>query len=304
MEDDHLVRTAAFQWLREQSEIHGDRLPRKLLAEGFPYRGRRVYLLGASGIFKPKIMDLPLSITTAPSGPYDDHFSAGVAEADCIMYQYRKQGGPGHRDNEGLREALKRRAPLIYFFGLSRGYYLPCWPAYIVGDDRGRRCFKIAFGMQSLFTEARPHGDRVAEAGERSYATSIVKARLHQRSFRERVLAAYRRQCAFCRLRFEALLDASHIVPDSEAHGKATVNNGLALCKLHHAAFDKFMLGVAPDFRIHVRADILDEKDGPMLQHGLKELHQTKIILPRTESERPDPAALEWRFERFVSSGP
>jgi len=52
------------------------------------------------------------------------------------------------------------------------------------------------------------------------------------------------------------------------------------LCKLHHAAFDCFIIGITPDYKIELRKDILDENDGPMLQHGLKEFHGNRIILP------------------------
>ena len=35
MDIDHQVRIAAFKWLEEQVRIHGDVLPRSLLAHGF-----------------------------------------------------------------------------------------------------------------------------------------------------------------------------------------------------------------------------------------------------------------------------
>lgn len=56
------------------------------------------------------------------------------------------------------------------------------------------------------------------------------------------------------------------------------VIGSLALCKLHHVAFDSFMISVSPDYIIHVRRDVLEEDDGPMLQQQLKELHQARII--------------------------
>ncbi len=56
--------------------------------------------------------------------------------------------------------------------------------------------------------------------------------------------------------------------------GKSTIENGLALCKLHHSAYDAFIIGVTLDYIIQVRADILEEEDGPVLQHGLKGLHK------------------------------
>jgi len=123
---------------------------------------------------------------------------------------------------------------------------------------------------------------------------------VHQRGFRERVLDAYRSQCALCRLRHAELLDAAHIIPDSDPGGVAEVPNGLALCKLHHAAFDRFFLGVTPDYEIRVRGDILAEEDGPMLRHGLKGLHGGRIILPRSARNRPAPDRLDLRYRQFL----
>jgi len=97
----------------------------------------------------------------------------------------------------------------------------------------------------------------------------LVRQRIHQQAFRERVVAAYRSQCAMCRLRHASLLDAAHIVPDSE-EGEPKVSNGLALCKLHHAAFDGFLVSVTPDYGIQVRTSVLEEEAGPILEHGLE----------------------------------
>ncbi len=57
---DAFVRTAAFDWIAEQVDLHGDVLPRSILAQGFTYEGNRVPLLGPQGIFKPRILDIPL----------------------------------------------------------------------------------------------------------------------------------------------------------------------------------------------------------------------------------------------------
>ena len=117
--------------------------------------------------------------------------------------------------------------------------------------------------------------------------------------FRERVIAAYQSQCSLCRLRHIELLDAAHIIPDSEPEGEPLITNGIALCKLHHAAYDSFILSVSPDYVIHVRQDVLDEHDGPVLQHGLKELNGNRIILPREVRNWPNKSALETRFRQF-----
>ena len=112
---DARLRVAAFNWLSNQVLIHGETLPRKVLADGFDYQGRRVPLLGPQGIFKPALMEIPLSITTSPNGPYDDAFGSD----GLLRYRYRGIE-PSHRDNRGLRFAMEERLPLVYFHGLSQ----------------------------------------------------------------------------------------------------------------------------------------------------------------------------------------
>ena len=72
---DSEIRLAAFAWLTQKSMVYDDVFPRQILAKGFEYNNQRISLLGPQGIFKPKVLeDVPLSITTAPKGPYDDSF--------------------------------------------------------------------------------------------------------------------------------------------------------------------------------------------------------------------------------------
>lgn len=127
----------------------------------------------------------------------------------------------------------------------------------------------------------------------------LTRQRLHQPLFRARVLEAYERQCAMCRLRHVELLDASHILPDSHPRGLPVVPNGISLCKIHHAAYDRNIVGVRPDLLIEVREDILHETDGPMLRHGLQEMAGARLTVPRARASQPDRLALEERFEAF-----
>ena len=116
---------------------------------------------------------------------------------------------------------------------------------------------------------------------------------------RERILEAYRTRCCMCRLGHRELLDAAHIIPDSEPHGAPVVPNGLSLCKLHHAAFDQHFLGVRPDLKIEIREDLLREKDGPMLIHGLQGFQGRRIHVPGARRLRPAKELLEERYEQF-----
>jgi putative restriction endonuclease len=301
--DDNKVRLAAFKWLEEQTAIHGDVLPRRLLADGFTLDGQRIPLVSAQGIFKPKVLsEIPLSITTTAKSPYKDR----VGPEGHIIYSYRGNN-PQHRENVGLRNAWKRGIPLIYFHGLVPGKYYAVWPVYVVGDNPLGLEFKVLVDDKRYVNRAREMMTtdsivlRDQEEGRREYITAIVRQRLHQQSFRERVLEAYHQQCAMCRLRHVELLDAAHIIPDGQPGGEPVVSNGLSLCKLHHAAFDSFFVGIRPDFVMEIRKGILDEEDGPMLLHGLKGLHGKQIWIPRASRIQPDTERLKIRYGRFMT---
>jgi len=102
-----------------------------------------------------------------------------------------------------------------------------------------------------------------------------------------------------CRLRHTPLLDAAHILPDRDERGSPEIPNGVALCRIHHGAYDVGILGVDPEYRIHLRADVLEEHDGPMLRHGLQELHGGVIQTPRRAEHLPNRGYLAERFRGF-----
>jgi putative restriction endonuclease len=298
---DALARRAAFDWVKDQVAHYGrDVLPRELLEAGFAFQGNQIRLVGPQGIFKPASMQLPISITTIPDGPYDD----GYVADDLMAYRYRGTN-PNHPDNVGLRELMRLRKPLIYFYRVLKGKYLAIWPVFIVGDDPITHTFKVQVDYQDLamITEGDVGRDMDYQTTlRRAYITTSVRQRVHQRSFRERVLYAYREQCSMCRLRHAELLDAAHIIPDGDPDGEPTVQNGLSLCKLHHAAFDRNFIAVRPDYSIEVRRDILEENDGPMLLHGIKEMHDKLIVLPRGRGTKPGRDFLERRYSTFLNA--
>jgi putative restriction endonuclease len=293
------VRTAAFAFLVQLRQVYGDQLPWSVLARGFEFGGARVPLVGPQGIFKPAVLpNMPLSITTAPTvpnkpRPYEDM----QLEDGFIAYRYRGVD-PNHRDNVGLRLAMEEHVPLVYFSGVAVGKYFPIFPAYVVGEDLNELTF---------FVQADEHAElsltttAVTDmAGRRKYVTRLVQYRLHQEEFRVRVIRAYRVNCAICRLRdHPELLDAAHILPDGHPQGAPILPNGLSLCKLHHAAFDANLVGIRPDYVVEVRRDLLDEIDGPMLQHGLQGMEGRRLVVPIRVEQRPDPKFLDERYSAF-----
>jgi putative restriction endonuclease len=297
---DFELRLKVFEWLRQQTLLHPNKLQRKLLEEGFVANNIRIPLVGPQGIFKPKAFEVPLSITTTPSGPYDDIFKKG----NYLFYRYRGKD-PNHRDNQGLRQAKTTKTPLIYFVGLKPGQYEALWPVFIIADDPANLIFTVAVDninvIKDMNKNEETHDFVYDNEYRRAYMTAEVRIRLHQHNFRIHVLDAYRNQCACCKLRHDELLDAAHIVPDPEPEGLPIVPNGIAMCKLHHAAFDSNIIGISPEYDIHVRQDVLEEEDGPMLNYGLQKLEGGRIILPRKEQSYPDKILLEKRYQIFKS---
>jgi putative restriction endonuclease len=297
---DELIRTAAFQWVEKQVNLHGGFIPRALLDQGFEFQGRRITLTGPQGIWKPAFMELPLSIYSRPDGPYPDF----IMDNGFLVYRYRGTD-PKHKDNVGLRTVMNRRIPLIYFYRVEKGKCLAEWPVYIEEDHPADLAFIVSIGAHNeVYKEQElQQGQSLFETEDqlhRRYTTSVAILRLHQAEFRVRVLSAYKEQCAFCRLRHIQLLDAAHIIPDGEDGGEPIVPNGLSLCKIHHAAFDNNIVGVNPDYQIIVREDVLEEIDGPMLKYGIQEMHGQKIYLPGNRYNLPDRGRLKVRFESFL----
>lgn len=303
---DHLVRLAAFEFLDSLDGRHDGVLPWSELLAGFTFDGARVPLISQQGIFKPAVLGrdaAPLSIRTTPPKPgkpppYADEFGAD----GFLRYRYRGTDIL-HRDNVGLRRAHERQIPLVYFHGVEPGWYIAAYPVFVVHDDPQRLTFSVAVDAADVTRDVPYSQPREVAEERRRYVTRQATVRLHQRSFRHRVLGAYQRACSVCRLRHPELLDAAHIIPDGEERGEPVVPNGLSLCKIHHAAFDHRVLGIRPDLVVEIRPDILEEVDGPMLRHGLQDLHGTRLTVPRRRADRPDEARLDVRYQRFRHTG-
>jgi putative restriction endonuclease len=292
---DEDVRTSCFASLDVLSAKFGGEVPyRGGLDAGFPFRGNRLpFLTPYKGIYRARAQRGPaaLSINTSYDSPYDDEVTD-----DGLLYAYR--AGPiGQPDNRALRAAYELGVPLVYFVGTQPGIYRPEYPVYVIEDRAAERRVVVTPGtMVGPLDEREPV--LVESPIERRYAVRQVRARLHQARFRGRVIPAYRNQCAICRLKQVRLLDAAHIVADLDSGGEPDVPNGLSLCTIHHRAFDQNLVGVAPDYRVHVSPRLLDDEDGPMLA-VLQTFHHGTIEVPRRNSARPDPERLALRFEAF-----
>ena len=291
---DARLRMAMFAHLDRLLTRHPDGAVPSAEINAFGFDGKPLRLTDRfAGIWKPSFLEAALTIRTTYTSPDKVPPYADTVGYDGLI-RYAYQGtDPDASDNRALREAWRGGVPLAYFIGVEKGVYTPVYPVWIVGDERSHLRVAVAVdAAQATFLG-------VAESDMRAYSERITKVRVHQRVFRSQVLRAYSDTCAMCRLRHPELLDAAHIIPDGDPGGEPVVPNGLALCKLHHAAFDTDIVGVRPDCVIEVRRDVLDEHDGPMLRHGLQQLAGQLLGLPNHRLANPDVNRLEVRYERF-----
>lgn len=198
-----------------------------------------------------------------------------------------------------MRRAFELGLPIILLRTIRPGIFVPIFPVYVVADDTANRQFILALDESFRFVS----NPLQLKPAEREYAERIVRQRLHQPEFRGRVLLAYQTQCTVCSLRHGKLLDAAHVIGDNKRHGLPIVENGLSLCKIHHTAFDANLLGISPDYVVHINRALMDEIDGPMLRYGLQEMDGRLLTLPARASEQPAADRLAERFDEFRAAG-
>ena len=303
IEDDLVFRGSVFSWLASQMDekpaFNRDDL------RSFPFRGGVHRIVGPfTGIWKLRqFSEAAISIVTAyvpnpDKRPYEDT----VGDDGLLRYKWRGTD-PNHADNVALRKAMQQQLPLVWFVGI--GYapgtqtqlFIPQFPVWLVAEEPEQHQFVVAVEQGQRV----PSLNDPAEVQEirRRYNQQLVKARYHQPLFRAAVIHAYERKCAVCGLPFAELLEAAHIRPDAKG-GAAIVTNGISLCRIHHGAYDTNIMGIAPDFTIHVRPSVMETIDGPTLQHSIKGVDgQSLRHLPRSRKEHPDQDLLEERFVEF-----
>lgn len=293
------IRHAAFAWLDRQRAAGKETFTQEDTS-GLTLAGETVRLMPTQqGIWKPGQLAAALAVRTVyrPDGadrPYDD------AVGTDGFYRYKMRGhDPNHFENRALREAMTERLPLIWWLGVQGGGYSALYPVFLVDEERSDLQFVVDI-------DAVPQPDIVWPSVELeldpSYRQQLTKIRLHQRPFRAAVLRAYQTSCAVCSFRHSDLLDAAHIQEDSRG-GRPVITNGLTLCKMHHAAYDRQILGITPDYQVRINADVLHEVDGPMLRHGIQEFHGKQLmVLPERRTQRPDRVLLDQRYQAFLTA--
>ncbi|HEY8506447.1 MAG TPA: HNH endonuclease, partial [Gemmataceae bacterium] len=135
--------------------------------------------------------------------------------------------------------------------------------------------------------------ENAAQAERRFRLVEAVQA-VRDARFRPAVLQAYSHQCALCPISLN-LVDAAHIIPVKRPHSTDDPTNGLALCRLHHAAYDSGLVGVRSDYSILLNPRVLDRLRELDFVRGLDEfrsLLRDRIRHPVEPEVRPNPEYL------------
>lgn len=128
------------------------------------------------------------------------------------------------------------------------------------------------------------------EIGEkRKYAVIETKKALRANDFARRVLGAYGHRCAMCDVQLK-LIEGAHILPVGHEDSKDTTNNGVALCALHHRAYDRGLVTFDTKFMTHQNAKLIKKLKAEDRAGGLKEFVaaiKPMINLPPDKKDRP-----------------
>lgn len=311
---DWRVRLGALRWLRDRCRILGrDVLHYSELAQ-CQVEGEKVALRSQRGILRPRQCRYPLTITTSPKNPYGDHFDPGT---DLLRYRYQGDGWTGrlrateNSDNQGLKDLIRLRWPVAYLHGVTSGQYLVVAPVVIVDDDPVTQTFGVCLGAGLFAYEGLGDVSGAAlgqpldlpwQFDRQRYDAGVARLVRHN-EFKARVLAAYRFRCAVCHSDESPLIEAARIAPRTRQI-RLDVRDGIAMCPSHRTAFDRLLIGIAPDHEIRVRPDFLRRARtaGTASPNSLLHVHGTRLWLPADPAQRPRADALSERFGDFEFS--
>lgn len=129
--------------------------------------------------------------------------------------------------------------------------------------------------------------EEVAE--KRKFAILSAKRALRAIDFSRRVLSAYEHKCAMCGLQLR-LVDGAHILPAAHPESTDQTGNGVALCALHHRAYDRGLVTFDSEFRVHINEPMVDTLVSEDRGAGLKVFRKSLrpiILTPADKKNRP-----------------
>jgi 5-methylcytosine-specific restriction endonuclease McrA len=144
---------------------------------------------------------------------------------------------------------------------------------------------------------------------QRKKKTITKELSIRSRGFRQVVIESYDYRCSVCGLKINSPdnlyweVEAAHIVPHSK-NGKDDIWNGIALCRLHHWAFDVGWFSLTDDFKIllSTKYDRIPNDFGKIgnidfLKDAITP--NKPLELPEIKSLNPHKASIQWHRENI-----
>jgi putative restriction endonuclease len=153
-------------------------------------------------------------------------------------------------------------------------------------DETLEKLNLAAMGDEDLATELLPP----TGLDNRIRAIVLVARAVRDNSFRRRVMEAYGYTCAICGMQI-GMVEAAHIILAAATVGSDATSNGIALCVLHHKAYDLGILGIFPDYSIHIDVDRLEERGNGLggRAEELTDYDGRVIATPSLPADKPNP---------------
>jgi hypothetical protein len=170
------------------------------------------------------------------------------------------------------------------------------------------KSYEVQKIIKGIYNQPRP--ENYDPFGIKKVVQISGEAKLRNRAFIQAVKEAYDFRCAVCGMKIHAPtnnlqweVEAAHIVPHSK-NGKDDLLNGLALCRLHHWAFDVGWFTLEDDFKILI-SDSIEKLPPEFGRFGSYEflrhlsIQNTKIYLPDEPDIYPHSNAIKWHRENI-----
>lgn len=168
------------------------------------------------------------------------------------------------------------------------------------------KSFEVQKIVKKLIETPRPENYNPFDK-EKKVVKVTRESALRTRGFRQAIIEAYDYKCAFCGMKIYSPdtlsweVEAAHIVPHSSM-GKDDVLNGLALCHLHHWAFDAGWFTLQDDYIIKVsqKANFIPSDYGRMGEYEFIRILSSKsseILLPKSKEIYPHQNSIQWHRE-------
>ncbi|MGA2092922.1 MAG: HNH endonuclease [Sedimentisphaerales bacterium] len=170
------------------------------------------------------------------------------------------------------------------------------------------KSYEVQKVVKKLIESPRPENYNPVDKEKKIIKTTTESA-IRTRGFRQAIIDAYSYKCAICEMKINSPdslsweVEAAHIVPNSFL-GRDDIWNGLALCHLHHWAFDVGWFTLQDDYTINVSSKVysLPSDYGKIGDYEFIRAISSKsikILLPKKSELYPHQNAIRWHRQNI-----